>query len=392
MGEANDTQYNCRMHILPIASGKGGVGKSLIAANLSVALSQSGKKVILADLDLGGSNIHTILGFRSIEMGIGTFLSNRRIPFREIVLETDYSGLLFIPGDAEIPGIANLKSYQKRRLLKQLFSLEADYLIVDLGSGTHSNVLDFFLASGSGLIVVTPALTSILNAYLFLKNAVFRIMYSAFPRGSKAFEMIEEMRKKRASLQRVYIPMILARVKEDDPDSYRLYQERIADFHPSFVLNMIEDPKDDEKARKLRRSCQEYLGTDLQHLGVIYRDDLQDIALSSRLPILVYKPDSILSQAIYRLADKLIQLEIEGGSPINLQNLDTTYQTAELEAESDFQAKLSYIEELMHSGALTMGDLVETIKSQQFELSQLKKENQLLKLKLKQAIEKGYEP
>ena len=155
---------------------------------------------------------------------------------------------------------------------------------------------------------------------------------------------------------------------------------------------MIEDPKDEEKARKLRRSCQEYLGTDLQHLGVVYRDDLQDIALSSRLPILVYKPDSILSQAIYRLADKLIQLEIEGGSPINLQNLDTTYQTAELEAESDFQAKLTYIEELMHSGALTMGDLVETIKSQQFELSQLKKENQLLKLKLKQAIENGYEP
>ena len=380
------------MHILPIASGKGGVGKSLIAANLSVALAQSGKKVILADLDLGGSNIHTILGFRSIEKGIGTFLSNRRIPFREIVLETDYSGLLFIPGDAEIPGIANLKSYQKRKLLKELLSLEADYLIVDLGSGTHSNVLDFFLASGTGLIVVTPALTSILNAYLFLKNAVFRIMYSAFPKGSKAFDLIEEMRKKGASLQRVYIPMILARVKEDDPDSYRLYQERIADFHPSFVLNMIEDPKDDEKARKLRRSCQEYLGTDLQHLGVVYRDDLQDIALSSRLPILVYKPDSILSQAIYRLADKLIQLEIEGGSPINLQNLDTTYQTAELEAESDFQAKLTYIEELMHSGALTMGDLVETIKSQQFELSQLKKENQLLKLKLKQAIENGYEP
>ena len=165
------------MHILPIASGKGGVGKSLIAANLSVALAQSGKKVILADLDLGGSNIHTILGFRSIEKGIGTFLSNRRIPFREIVLETDYSGLLFIPGDAEIPGIANLKSYQKRKLLKELLSLEADYLIVDLGSGTHSNVLDFFLASGTGLIVVTPALTSILNAYLFLKNAVFRIMY-----------------------------------------------------------------------------------------------------------------------------------------------------------------------------------------------------------------------
>ena len=53
------------MRVIPIASGKGGVGKSLLAANLSIALAQAGKEVVLADLDLGASNLHLSLGFPS---------------------------------------------------------------------------------------------------------------------------------------------------------------------------------------------------------------------------------------------------------------------------------------------------------------------------------------
>ena len=97
------------MHIVPVASGKGGVGKSLISANLSIALGQAGKRVVLADLDLGGSNLHTMLGLRSVRAGIGTFLTDKGASFDDIVVPTEYDNVRFIPGDAEIPGIANLK-------------------------------------------------------------------------------------------------------------------------------------------------------------------------------------------------------------------------------------------------------------------------------------------
>ncbi len=379
------------MLVLPVGSGKGGVGKSLIAANLAIALVQAGKRVILADLDLGASNLHTFLGYRSIERGIGTFLNSRKVRFPDIVQETEHEGLLFVPGDAEIPEVANLKPYQKKSLLKHLLGLEADFLIMDLGAGSHANVIDFFLASGSGMVVITPALTSILNTYLFLKNAVFRIMHSAFLKKSPAHQVLEELRTGEGSLQRVYIPQILARVAREDPEGHRAFQERIAGFRPRFVLNMVEDPADDQKAQKLRRSCQEYLGFDLEHLGVIYRDDLQDIALGSRLPIILYKPGSVLSQAIYRLADKLMQAALETPERFEI-DLDASYATAELEAESDFQFKIGYIEELLHAGALSVGDLVETIKTQQFDITQLKRENQLLKTKLARAVREGYEP
>ena len=104
------------MQVLPIASGKGGVGKSLFASNVAIALAQAGKKVVLADLDLGASNLHLILGTGSIKDGIGTFLCNSEINFNDIIFKTEYNNLQFIPGDGEIPGMANLTNEQKTKL------------------------------------------------------------------------------------------------------------------------------------------------------------------------------------------------------------------------------------------------------------------------------------
>ncbi len=378
------------MVILPIGSGKGGVGKSLLATNLSIALAEAGKKVVLADLDLGASNLHTMLGMRSVSQGIGTFLIDAK-PFQDIVLKTEYKGLSFIPGDAEVPGSANLSSVQKKRLVHNLLSLEADFLVLDLGAGTGANTLDFFLLSRTGIVVTTPSLTAILNSYLFLKNAVFRVMYSTFGRGTRAYAYLEELKRDGSILQKVYIPKILAKVKEKDAKSYAKFHELIAHFRPRLVLNMLDDPKDADKAGKLRRSTREYLDVEIEHLGIIYRDELQETALGSRLPIIRYKPNSVLSQAIYRIAEKVLALEdIEG--LMDIEDLEDTFLAAEAEAESDFQTKRSNLEELLQSGTLSMGDFMETIRTQIHEIQTLRRENQLLKTKLVRAIGEGFKP
>ena len=81
------------MHIIPIASGKGGVGKSLVAANLSIALAQTGRSVVLVDLDLGGSNLHVILGQMGSMKGIGTYMTGGDLQFNDLLLETSYKSL-----------------------------------------------------------------------------------------------------------------------------------------------------------------------------------------------------------------------------------------------------------------------------------------------------------
>jgi flagellar biosynthesis protein FlhG len=129
----------------------------------------------------------------------------------------------------------------------------------------------------------------------------------------------------------------------------------------------------------------------IEHLGIIYRDSLQDISLSARLPITLYKPNSILSQAIYRIADKILYSEEEHFT-LTDKEIGESFQEAGLEAEVDFETKMEYVEDLLHSGVLSNGDLVETVKTQQLEINKLRKENNFLKLKLAKAISLGYKP
>ena len=92
--------------VIPVASGKGGVGKTLISVNLGYALAQQGKKTILIDLDFGGANIHTCMGYDIAPDGIGNFLNQRAMQLSDYILSTDNKNLLLIPGDAEMVGIA----------------------------------------------------------------------------------------------------------------------------------------------------------------------------------------------------------------------------------------------------------------------------------------------
>ena len=193
------------MQIIPIASGKGGVGKSLLSANLAIALGQAGKKVVLADLDLGASNLHLAIGHNVKDKSIGTYLTDKS-SFQEIIEPTEYDNVSFIAGDSQIPGLTSLKAEQKRKLIRNFHSLECDYLILDLGAGTHQIILDMFLQSPQGILVTAPTVTATLDGYLFLKNAVFRLLYTTYKRGTPGHQFLEQLKQNSESLKSLYIP------------------------------------------------------------------------------------------------------------------------------------------------------------------------------------------
>ena len=297
-------------------------------------------------------------------------------------MPTDYKNVSFIAGDSEIPGLSALKVAQKNALIKKFHSVDADYLIVDLGAGTHLTILDLFLTSPQGIIVTAPTVTATLNGYLFLKNAVFRLMAATFKKNSKAADFITRLRSDSASLQKLYIPKLIEKINEIDPENGEKFRRRLSQFRPRLIMNMIDEPKDADKAQKIRRSCQQYLGLEVESLGVMYRDSMQDKALSSSLPVTVYKPNSVLAQAIFRIADKIMQAE--------KLDFDESFEMANEEASDDYSAKLSYVEDLVGSGALSVSELAEMIKTQQYELTQLKNENTMLKARLVKAAKQGF--
>ena len=377
--------------IIPVASGKGGVGKSLLSANLAIALGQQGKKVVLVDLDLGASNLHLVIGQKPGAASLGSWFTEKS-DFKDIIQQTDYQNVSFIAGDSQIPDLTSLKHVQKVRLIRNLKNIDTDYIILDLGAGTHQFILDMFLLSPQGIVVSAPAVTATLNGYLFLKNATFRLLYTTFKRGTPGRAYLDNLKKDSATMQKLYIPNLIQFLANCDPANTQIFISRMQQFRPRLVMNMIEDPKDADRAQRIKSSCNQYLGLEIEYLGLMYRDMLQDKALASQLPVVVYKPQSVLGQAIYRIADKIIstvphQFDAEF-NPDSFSN--DNFQLAEEDATEDYNLKLSGIDDLVSSGSLSIGELAEMIKTQQYEINQLRKENNLLKSKLVKASEQGF--
>ena len=377
--------------IIPIASGKGGVGKSLLAANLAIALGQQGKRVVLADLDLGASNLHLVIGQKPSAASLGSWFTEKS-DFKDIVQSTDYQNVSFIAGDSQIPDLTSLKHVQKVKLIRNLKNIDTDYVILDLGAGTHQFILDMFLLSPQGIIVSAPAVTATLNGYLFLKNAVFRLLYTTFKRGTPGRAYLDEIKKDSAKMQKLYIPQLVQGLRFSDPERTELFVNRMKQFRPRLVMNMIDDPSEAERAQRIKASCNQYLGLEIEYLGLMYRDMFQGKALASQLPVVVYKPQSVLGQAIYRIADKVIN------TPAHQFDADfvpdnfnaNNFQEAEEEATEDYNFKLSGIDDIISGGSLTVSELAEMIKTQQYEIIQLKKENNLLKSKIVKAASQGF--
>ena len=377
--------------IIPIASGKGGVGKSLLSANLAIALGQSGKKVVLVDLDLGASNLHLVIGHHPGSASLGSWFTEKS-DFKDIVTPTDYRNVSFIAGDSQIPDLTSLKHAQKVKLIRNLNNIDADYVILDLGAGTHQFILDMFLLSPQGIVVTAPAVTATLNGYLFLKNAVFRLLYTTFKRGTPGRQYLDELKKDSNTMQKLYIPQLVQQLYQVDPQHTQLFMNRMSQFRPRLVMNMIEDPKDADKVSRIKNSCNQYLGLDIEYLGVLFRDMLQDKALASQLPVIVYKPQSVLGQAIYRIGDKVLSTPMHRfDSDFTPDSFNDNFHEAEEEADADFSYKLSGIDDLVSGGNLSMGEMAEMIKTQNYELTQLKKENNLLKSKLIKAASQGFQ-
>ncbi len=293
-------------HIIPFASGKGGVGKTLTVANLGVALAQAGKTTILVDLDLGASNLHTCLGVRNRHSGLGNFIYKQEESMESLVVQTDVPRLYMIPGDALLPGTANLPYFRKLKILQGLEGLVADYVILDLGSGSAYNTLDFYLSSMMGIIVTTPETTAILNAYIFLKSALIRLVQRSFHHRSAERQVVNEFMQGKIEGTDITLQAIVGRLSQVSNESAELAKAQIEKFLPRVVLNMGHSPQDIALGGKLRQIVQKNLAVDVEYIGYLPHSPNMTRSILERKPAVLKYPNDEFVQAIRTLSKRLI--------------------------------------------------------------------------------------
>lgn len=239
--------------IIAVTSGKGGVGKTNIALNLSLALCEYGRRTMLLDADLGMANVDVIAGFVAPYNLYHVALGEKTLS--QVIVEGP-RGLRIIPGGSGIKELANLPAWCFRNLIEGLKSIEkmVDILLIDTGAGISNNVLNFVLAADEILLVTTPEPTAITDAYGLIKVVL----------------------------------------NENPGKAIRLIVNKAASEEEAQVV-----------VSKLRTVARRFLAVEVEAMGYVLWDDAVRESVRRQEPLLLAFPYSPAARCIYSLAATL---------------------------------------------------------------------------------------
>jgi len=292
--------------IYSIGGGKGGVGKSFIVASMGALLAKQGKKVVLVDLDLGASNLHTFFGIKNPESGIDGFLNKMVTKLEDAAVPTAVPNLSIISSLHCPMEIANLYHAQKQKIVSSLRSLPFEYILLDLGAGTHFNTLDFFLTSENGIIILTPEPTSIENSFRFMKAVYLRRLKHIIKQ--HAFKSAVRNTVVDPNYAAIKSHEIIKMVLKYDPEKEAFLKKKLSQLNFKLIINQFRKNLDPKLGEKIQTACNRHFYSSFQFLGnVSYNAGVYDSVISQKLFVLKY-PYTTSSIDLKKIADKIIKV------------------------------------------------------------------------------------
>jgi len=243
------------LKVFAVTSGKGGVGKSNVAANLAIHVAKTGKRVLVIDADLGLANIEIIFGLKP-RYHLGDVLGGGR-PIEDVLIQGPH-GIALLPAGSGVQSLTQLTDTEKMQFITALDPLEElfDVVFIDSGAGIGDNVLFFVGAAQEAILVVNPEPTSLIDAYAVVKVLSQQAGVSAF----------------------------------------------------SVIVNPVVD---EMVARgifhKLTTVTNRFLNARMRHLGYIPRDENFHRAIMAQRPIVDMFPSSPASRALGDIATRLFE-------------------------------------------------------------------------------------
>lgn len=248
-------------HTITVTSGKGGVGKTSLVANMAICLAQAGQRVIILDADLGLANIDVVFGIRPKYNLMDVINGDMNID--EIMVTGPY-GIQIIAGGSGVMELADLESEKAERLFNQLAFLEdkTDFLLIDTGAGINKSVMSFCQAADQVVVITTTEPTSLVDAF-----GIIKVLSSKRP-----------------------------------------------DARVSTLVNKVDDETEGQQIyQRLSKVARDYLNDfEVHYLGCLKQDRNMHIAVRQQTPLMMFSPMSpasvelrkIVSDSFYELPEQ----------------------------------------------------------------------------------------
>jgi len=245
---------NHHIQVIAVTGGKGGVGKTNLSVNLSMALAEHRRRVMLLDADLGLANVDILLGLKPKHTLADVINGNASMLD---VIVNGPGGVRIVPASSGVQHMANLNLHEHAALINGFAELanQIDVMIVDTAAGISSNVVNFVRACQEVIVVVCDEPSSITDAYALIKLMNTEYHMTRF--------------------------QVVANMCRTAQEGSRLFQ-------------------------KLNQTCERFLDVTLQYMGHIPFDENVRSAVQKQKPLLQYAPRSKAAQAIRLLANKVI--------------------------------------------------------------------------------------
>lgn len=246
--------------VLAITSGKGGVGKTNITANLGICLAASGKKVLLVDADFSLGNLDIVMNVNN-RYNISHLIYDGKSV--EEIIHTGPEGIGMICGASGLEELADINEFQRRRLLKELSKLQNDndVIIIDTAAGISRSVVGFCLSANNVLVVTTPEATAMTDAYAMIKVLV----------GNRFTG------------------------------------------HISLIVNMAQSiPEGKKTYQKIANVTGRFLNAHVHNAGILLKDERLSCSVRLRKPVVLAHPKSQITSSLAALAAKLSNSESSG--------------------------------------------------------------------------------
>ncbi len=261
-----DNEGKKLVRTIAITSGKGGVGKTNITANLAILFSKLQKKVLILDADFGLSNIDVILNL-AVRYNIKHLFSGEK-RLEDLIVEGP-AGIKILPAGSGLQELTSLDEFQRLRLIEEFdaYDNDTDILLIDTASGISTNVTFFCMAAQEIIIVTSPEPTSITDAY-----AVIKVLFT-------------------------------------------MYQEK----HFKILINSVKNQAEaHEVFRRLSTVTEKFLSISLDYIGYVPYDSSFTKAVRSQKALIETYPDCEASKSLTEIASKLCS-DIKGNVKGTLQ-------------------------------------------------------------------------